>query len=124
MKQSENGLRRYLIIPQICLELIGRFYCLVTLQLGYFGFSRFGKVRLGKMDKPKYSYYRWVAMILVTLLASGGVFWAAAEPMYHYMTTPPLLAVGSLTIYQLLLRRHLCIGDFSPGQFWGHCLPL
>ncbi len=60
----------------------------------FLGFSRFGKVRLGKMDKPKYSYYRWVAMILVTLLASGGVFWAAAEPMYHYMTTPPLFGGG------------------------------
>ncbi|MFD1363613.1 BCCT family transporter [Lentibacillus salinarum] len=60
----------------------------------FLGFSRFGKVRLGKMDKPKYSYYRWVAMILVTLLASGGVFWAASEPMYHYMTTPPLFGGG------------------------------
>src|SRR5699024_4559669 len=39
--------------------------------------------------------YRWVAMILCTLLASGGVFWAAAEPMYHYMDTPPLLGGGA-----------------------------
>ncbi|ALX49289.1 BCCT family transporter [Lentibacillus amyloliquefaciens] len=60
----------------------------------YLAFSRYGRVRLGKMDKPKYSYYRWVAMILVTLLASGGVFWAASEPMYHYMTTPPLFGGG------------------------------
>ncbi|MFC4559542.1 BCCT family transporter [Virgibacillus kekensis] len=60
----------------------------------FLAFSRYGKVRLGKLDRPKYSYYRWVAMILVTLLASGGVFWAAAEPMYHYMTTPPLFGGG------------------------------
>src|SRR5690625_5447628 len=33
-------------------------------------------------------------MILTTLLASGGVFWAAAEPMYHYMNTPPIFGGG------------------------------
>ncbi|TMN23847.1 BCCT family transporter [Lentibacillus cibarius] len=60
----------------------------------FLGFSRFGKVRLGGANEPKYSYYRWVAMILVTLLASGGVFWAAAEPMNHYMTEPPLFGGG------------------------------
>ncbi|MFD1037801.1 BCCT family transporter [Virgibacillus byunsanensis] len=60
----------------------------------YLAFSKYGKVRLGNQAKPKYSYYRWVAMILVTLLASGGVFWAAAEPMYHYMDTPPLFGGG------------------------------
>lgn len=56
--------------------------------------SKYGNVRLGNREKPQYSYYRWVAMILTTLLASGGVFWAAAEPMYHYMNTPPLLGGG------------------------------
>ncbi|SHG57490.1 BCCT family transporter [Ornithinibacillus halophilus] len=56
--------------------------------------SKYGKVKLGRLDKPKYSYFRWVAMILVTLLASGGVFWAASEPMYHYMTTPPYYGGG------------------------------
>src|SRR5690625_3958504 len=56
--------------------------------------SKYGNVRLGKQKKPQYSYYRWVAMILTTLLASGGVFWAAAEPMYHYMNTPPIEVGG------------------------------
>ncbi|OZU88873.1 BCCT transporter [Virgibacillus indicus] len=69
--------------------LLGNFF--VGLGLA---FSKYGKVRLGKQDKPKYSYFRWVAMILVTLLASGGVFWAASEPMYHYMSTPPLFGGG------------------------------
>lgn len=56
--------------------------------------SKYGNVRLGKREKPQYSFYRWVAMILTTLLASGGVFWAAAEPMYHYMNTPPIEGGG------------------------------
>ncbi|MRH44230.1 BCCT family transporter [Aquibacillus halophilus] len=52
--------------------------------------SKLGKVRLGKKAKPDNGYYRWIAMILCTLLASGGVFWAAAEPLSHFITTPPL----------------------------------
>lgn len=71
------------------LLLLGNF--IVGLGLA---FSKYGRVRLGKLDKPKYSYFRWIAMILVTLLASGGVFWAASEPMYHYMNTPPLFGGG------------------------------
>ncbi|WP_233880105.1 BCCT family transporter [Virgibacillus halodenitrificans] len=64
----------------------------------YLAFSKYGRVRLGKQAKPKYSYFRWVAMILVTLLASGGVFWAASEPMYHYMSTPPLFGEGDSNV--------------------------
>jgi len=71
------------------LLLLGNFFIGIGLAV-----SKYGKVRLGKQDKPKYSYFRWVAMILVTLLASGGVFWAASEPMYHFMDTPPLLGGG------------------------------
>ncbi|WP_077623591.1 BCCT family transporter [Sediminibacillus massiliensis] len=61
-------------------------------------FSKYGKVRLGKKDKPENSYYRWIAMILCTLLASGGVFWAASEPMYHFITNPPLFDDNSSTM--------------------------
>ncbi|WP_202080963.1 BCCT family transporter [Caldalkalibacillus salinus] len=53
-------------------------------------FSRLGKVRLGNIDKPEISTFRWIAIIMCTLLAGGGVFWAAAEPMYHFMSTPPM----------------------------------
>lgn len=58
----------------------------------YLAFSKYGSVKLGMQKKPDYSFYKWVAMILVTLLASGGVFWAAAEPMFHNMTTPPIFS--------------------------------
>ncbi|MDC3420895.1 BCCT family transporter [Aquibacillus koreensis] len=58
-------------------------------------FSKYGKVRLGQKSKPENGYYRWVSMILCTLLASGGVFWAASEPMTHFITTPPLFPDNS-----------------------------
>lgn len=59
--------------------------------------SKYGKVKLGKMDKPENGWFRWVSMILCTLLASGGVFWAAGEPMFHFLTTPPLFAEEGMT---------------------------
>lgn len=54
--------------------------------------SKYGNVKLGKMDSPENGWFRWVSMILCTLLASGGVFWAAGEPIYHFLSTPPLFA--------------------------------
>ncbi|MFD2706397.1 BCCT family transporter [Salibacterium lacus] len=52
--------------------------------------SRYSRIKLGKMEKPEISTFKWISMIMATLLAGGGVFWAAAEPMYHYMDAPPL----------------------------------
>lgn len=52
--------------------------------------SRYGRIRLGNVDAPEMSTFRWVAIIMCTLLAGGGVFWSAAEPMYHFTSTPPL----------------------------------
>lgn len=52
--------------------------------------SKYGKVQLGNLDKPEMSYFKWLSIIMCTLLAGGGVFWAAAEPMYHFITTPPI----------------------------------
>lgn len=52
-------------------------------------FTPWAKARLGGLKSPEYSRFKWVAMIMTTLLAGGGVFWAAAEPLYHYMSVPP-----------------------------------
>ncbi|KGX86583.1 BCCT family transporter [Pontibacillus litoralis] len=65
--------------------------------------TRYGKAKLGKLDKPEISYFRWLSMILCTLLASGGVFWAAAEPLYHYLTTPPLAADEGMTAAEAVI---------------------
>ncbi|MBP1971389.1 choline-glycine betaine transporter [Virgibacillus natechei] len=55
----------------------------------FLGFSKFGKIRLGKLDKPELGYFQWLSIIMCTLLAAGGVFWAAAEPLSHFLTVPP-----------------------------------
>ncbi len=51
--------------------------------------TKYGDVQIGNLDKPEMSTFRWVAIIMCTLLAGGGVFWSAAEPMYHFTSTPP-----------------------------------
>lgn len=64
--------------------LLGTF--LISLVLG---FSKYGKIKLGKMEKPEISTFKWISIIMCTLLAAGGVFWAAAEPLSHFMEVPP-----------------------------------
>ncbi|NAX46395.1 BCCT family transporter [Photobacterium halotolerans] len=51
--------------------------------------SPLGKIKLGNTERPEIGQFRWTAMIMCTLLAGGGVFWSAAEPIYHFVTTPP-----------------------------------
>ncbi len=49
-----------------------------------------GSAVMGDLDKPEMSTFRWVAIIMCTLLAGGGVFFAAGEPVYHFIAeTPP-----------------------------------
>lgn len=52
--------------------------------------GRTGKVILGGITAPEMSGFRWMAILFCTLLAGGGVFWAAAEPIAHFINSPPL----------------------------------
>ncbi|WP_017549867.1 BCCT family transporter [Salinicoccus carnicancri] len=52
-------------------------------------FSKYGRIRLGNADKPEMSNFKWISVIMCTLLAGGGVFWAAAEPLNHFINVPP-----------------------------------
>ncbi|MGP9839168.1 BCCT family transporter, partial [Arthrobacter sp. 179] len=47
-------------------------------------FTPYAKARLST-GKPEFTRFKWVSMIMCTLLAGGGVFWAAAEPIAHYI---------------------------------------
>ncbi|MFT6637325.1 BCCT family transporter [Alcanivorax sp.] len=66
----------------------------------YLAISRTGNVRLGGMDKPELSTFKWVSIIMCTLLAGGGVFWAAAEPIAHFISAPPLFGEGNTPMEQ------------------------
>ncbi|MCP1328701.1 BCCT family transporter, partial [Halomonas sp. 707D4] len=48
-----------------------------------------GKAKIGDLDAPELSTFKWISIILCTLLAGGGVFFAAGEPIYHFVNVPP-----------------------------------
>ena len=52
-----------------------------------------GSVRLGGRETPEFPFFQWASMIVCTLLGAGGVFWAAAEPLAHFLTLPPAFDV-------------------------------
>ncbi|MFK2822058.1 BCCT family transporter [Arcobacter sp. YIC-80] len=64
--------------------LFATFIVGIGLSLG-----RTGSVVLGNLEKPEMSTFQWIAIILCTLLAGGGVFWAAGEPIAHFISPPP-----------------------------------
>ncbi|MFN2411332.1 MAG: BCCT family transporter, partial [Halomonas sp.] len=45
--------------------------------------------KVGGLDTPELSTFKWLSIIMCTLLAGGGVFFAAGEPVYHFVVTPP-----------------------------------
>ena len=68
---------------------------LLTFLIGlYVAVSDSGNVRLGNLDEPEIPTFKWFAIIMCTLLAGGGVFFAAAEPMAHFTAPPPLFDVA------------------------------
>ena len=64
--------------------LFATFIVGIGLSLG-----RTGSVVLGNLKSPEMSTFQWMAIILCTLLAGGGVFWAAGEPIAHFVSPPP-----------------------------------
>ncbi|WP_355662297.1 BCCT family transporter [Halomonas salifodinae] len=47
------------------------------------------RARVGNLDSPEMGTFKWLSIIMCTLLAGGGVFFAAGEPIYHFVVTPP-----------------------------------
>ncbi|MEH6507422.1 MAG: BCCT family transporter [Sulfitobacter litoralis] len=52
---------------------------------------------MGGLALPEFSTFQWGSMIMCTLLAGGGVFWAAGEPMAHFLSSPPLFGAQAGT---------------------------
>ena len=56
-----------------------------------------GNIRLGPHDsQPEFSRLSWFAMLFSAGLASGLLYWAAAEPILHYQGNPLLAEQGGL----------------------------
>ncbi|MCP5032716.1 MAG: hypothetical protein GY939_13005, partial [Actinomycetia bacterium] len=72
----------------------GWFYILAAniflVAIIFFGFSRFGRIRLGGQDaKPEFTNFAWYSMLISAGMGIGLMFWSVAEPIYHYQGPAP-----------------------------------
>ena len=76
------------------IEYVGVFFTVIaTVVLAfmlYIGFSRFGRIRLGRDDEePEFSVFSWISMLFAAGMGIGLVFWGAAEPLTFFESPPP-----------------------------------
>ncbi|MEH7255450.1 BCCT family transporter [Neobacillus niacini] len=53
------------------------------------GFSRYGSIRLGGLEKPEFSTFSWMSMIFAAALAVSLIFFAPADLIMNSATVPP-----------------------------------
>lgn len=62
----------------------------MLLFLLFVGFSRYGRIPLGKDgEEPAYSMGSWIAMLFAAGMGVGLIFFGIYEPVTYYMTPPP-----------------------------------
>ncbi|MEM0910750.1 MAG: BCCT family transporter, partial [Pseudomonadota bacterium] len=87
-------------------------------------FSPLGKVKIGgKKAQPVLSKWRWFSITLCTTIATGILFWAAAEPMYHVYAPPASLELvpGSSAAREFTMATMFMHWSFSPYAIY--CVP-
>jgi len=74
-------------------QYLGSFFQLLLLLTFFIALgvcvSPAGSAVMGDLDEPEMSTFKWISIILCTLLAGGGVFFAAGEPVYHFIAQSP-----------------------------------
>jgi glycine betaine transporter len=52
-----------------------------------------GRIKLGDPDEdPEHGYFSYFAMMFSAAMAAGLVFFGAAEPLFHYASSPPVMS--------------------------------
>ena len=81
---------------------LGSYFQLLLLLTFFIGMgvamSPAGAAKVGNLQTPEISTFKWLSMIMCTLLAGGGVFFAAGEPVYHFVVTPPAFDTEAGTV--------------------------
>ncbi|RAR57644.1 choline-glycine betaine transporter [Onishia taeanensis] len=81
---------------------LGSYFQLLLLLTFFIGIgvamSPAGAAKVGNLQRPEISTFKWLSMIMCTLLAGGGVFFAAGEPVYHFVVTPPAFDTEAGTV--------------------------
>ncbi|MGF7110192.1 BCCT family transporter [Treponema pedis] len=90
----------------------GFFYMLLGLGLVItaigLAFSKYGKIKLGNIEKPRYSNFEWGSMIFTSTMAADILYWSLIEWAYYFRETP--FGMKNLT--------------FAEKQDWASAYPL
>ncbi|WP_345471132.1 BCCT family transporter [Glutamicibacter ectropisis] len=102
-------------------QYIGWSYLLVTLGcivlMLFLAFSRYGGIRLGKdADRPEFTTWAWIAMILGAVMGIGLISYGAAEPMSHFMV-PPHGRAEPETMDAAVLALQFSYFDWGPNAW-------
>ncbi|MBR9827310.1 MAG: BCCT family transporter [Oceanospirillales bacterium] len=101
-------------------QLFGAYWQLLLLCTFFIGLAlaigRTGRVVMGGLTAPVISTFQWTSIIMCTLLAGGGVFWAAAEPMAHFLSPSPHFAAQGTETSTAQAAYHALAQSF---MHWG-----
>ncbi len=88
------------ILRDIFVGKFGFFYMIfglgVFLLSIWLAFSRYGNVKLGDIQKPRFSNFSWGAMIFTSTMAADILYWSLIEWAYYFGSTPFALTDMSL----------------------------
>ena len=78
------------LLKDLSISNLGSIWLLMVVGISilafFLGFSPIGSLKIGGEDaKPSLKFFDWCAVLICTLLAGGGVFWSAAEPLIHFL---------------------------------------
>lgn len=80
-------------------DQMGSYYLVIGLGVFicslYLAFSRYGKIKLGEMDRPEYSNFKWGSMMFTAGLAADILFYSCCEWML-YAAEPHIAEMGSM----------------------------
>lgn len=80
-------------------DQLGSYYLLMGLGVFicslYLAFSKYGKIKLGNLDKPEYSHFQWGSMMFTAGLAADILFYSICEWML-YAEEPHIADMGAM----------------------------
>lgn len=73
--------------------VVGFLFVVVSIWLA---FSKYGDIKLGNLDKPKYSNFAWGSMIFTSTMAADILYYSLHEWVYYYQSSP--MDLGQLSL--------------------------
>ncbi len=102
----------------------GWFYLWLVLGLVvlavFLAVSRYGDLKLGEEDEePEFSVGTWFSMLFAAGMGIGLVFWGVAEPLSHYVSSPPGVTPGTPEAANIAMRYAFFHWGLHPWAIYG-----